>query len=87
MTKGINKLYYSFKEIIAIYAEALENETGEPVENLEAVMDFDNYKIDFDANDDKTVIKICGAFIQFEMNDTDVSVVNYMDGSGWYIGY
>jgi biotin-(acetyl-CoA carboxylase) ligase len=29
------------------------------------------------------IIKICGVYVQFEMEDTDIYVVNYGCGSGW----
>ena len=87
LIQKFDKLYYGFKEIIAIYAEALENETGTPVEALEAVMDFNNYKIEFDADEDKLVLIIEGVDIQFECENETIKCVNYMDGSGWYVGY
>ena len=90
MVKAISKfdkLYYSHDEIIEVYAEALEKETGMPVPTLPAVMDFESYKIEFDSNTDKVILFIKGVNIQFETEDETVICVNYMDGSGWYIGY
>ena len=81
------RLHYADEEICDIYAEALESETGMPVENLYQVFDYDNYILAYDAAEDKTVIKICGAYVQFEMEDTDIYVVNYGYGSGWQLGY
>ncbi len=81
------RLHYCDQMICDIYAEALENETGMPVENLYQVFDYDNYILTYNAAEDKTIIKICGAYVQFEMNDTDIYVVNHGNGSGWYIGY
>jgi len=81
------RLHYSDEEICDIYAEALENETGMPVENLYQVFDYDNYILTYNAAENKTIMKICGAYVQFEMNDTDIYVVNYGNGMGWYIGY
>ena len=79
------RLHYSDLEICRIYAEALENETGMPVEDLEQVFDYDNYILTYDSAEDKMIIKICGVYVQFELNDTDILVVNY--GNGWYLGY
>jgi hypothetical protein len=76
----MNKL--TFKEITKIYEEALENETGMPV-NLMQVFDFDGYELRYDSTEDKTVIKIKHASIQFEFEDEDIIVVNYGYGSGW----
>ena len=80
---GNVKLHYSDLEICQIYAEALEHETGMPVKNLDQVFDYDNYIITYDSAEDKMIIKICGAYVQFEMEDTDIYVVNYGCGSGW----
>ena len=38
-----DKLYYSHDEIINIYAEALQKETGMPTPALGVVMDFESY--------------------------------------------
>ena len=81
------KLHYSDLEICQIYAEALESETGMPIEKLERVFDYDNYIITYDSAEDKMIIKICGAYVQFEMQDTDIYVVNYGNGSGWQMAY
>lgn len=90
MVKAISKfdkLYYSHDEIIEVYAEALEKETGMPVPALPAVMDFESYKIEFDSDTDKVILYIEGVNIQFEVENETVTCVNYMDGSGWYVGY
>ena len=84
----MNKLHLGFKEICDIYAEALENETGMPVDNLANVFDYDGYELKYDSIDDITKIKILGAYVQFEMEDTDIVCVNYCDinkGRGWYL--
>ncbi len=83
----MNKLHYGFEDILKIYAEALEHETGMPVENLHQVFDYDNYIITYNSAEDKMIIKICGAYVQFEMEDTDIYVVNYGNGSGWQMCY
>ena len=59
------RLHYSDLEICQIYAEALENETGMPVEDLEQVFDYDNYILTYDSAEDKMIIKICGVYVQF----------------------
>jgi hypothetical protein len=82
-----DKLCYSHDEIIEIYAEALENETGMPVTTLHHVMNFDSYKIEFDSESDKVILYIEGVDIQFEAADETVVCVNYMDGNGWCLGY
>ena len=46
-----------------------------PVENLHQVFDYDNYILTYNAAEDKTIIKICGAHVQFEMDDEDIYVV------------
>ena len=84
----MNKLHLGFKEICNIYAEALENETGMPVNNLANVFDYDSYELSYDSLTDITKIKILGAYVQFEMNDTDITCVNYCNinkGRGWYL--
>ena len=84
----MNKLHLGFKEICNIYAEALENETGMPVDNLANVFDYDGYELKYDSIADITKIKILGAYVQFEMEDTDIVCVNYCDinkGRGWYL--
>jgi len=81
------KLHYSDLEICQIYAEALEQETGMPIENLERAFDYDNYITTYDSAEDKMIIKICGVYVQFEMYDTDIYVVNYGCGSGWQLCY
>ena len=81
----MNKLHLGFEDITKIYAEALENETGLPVNNLANVFDYDSYDIKYDSLSDKITIKIYGAYVQFEMNDTDITCVNYNDGRGWYL--
>ena len=83
----MNKLHLGFEDITKIYAEALEHETGFPVENLEAVFDYDSYELNYDSLADKIIIKILGAFVQFEMEDQNICVINYNDGRGWYLGY
>ena len=92
----MNKLHLGFEEITKIYAEALEHETGMPVENLANVFDYDGYELNYDSLADKIIIKIVashithkikGAYVQFEMDDTDIYVVNYGCGSGWQLAY
>ena len=83
----MNKLHLGFEEITKIYAEALEHETGMPVNNLANVFDYDSYELNYDSLADKITIKIKGAYVQFEMNDTDIYVVNYGNGSGWQMAY
>ena len=83
----MNKLHYDFEEITKIYAEALEHETGMPVNNLANVFDYDSYELTYDSLADKIIIKIKGAYVQFEMEDTDIYVVNYGNGSGWQMAY
>jgi hypothetical protein len=83
----MNKLHYDFAEITKIYAEALEHETGMPVNNLANVFDYDSYELTYDSLADKIIIKIKGAYVQFEMEDTDIYVVNYGNGSGWQMAY
>jgi|TARA_X000001382_G_scaffold95742_1_gene70169 hypothetical protein len=83
----MNKLHYDFEDITKIYAEALEHETGMPVNNLANVFDYDSYELTYDSLADKIIIKIKGAYVQFEMEDTDIYVVNYGNGSGWQMAY
>jgi hypothetical protein len=83
----MNKLHLGFEDITKIYAEALENETGMPIENLKHVFDYDSYELNYDSLADKIIIKILGAFVQFEMEDQNICVINYNDGRGWYLGY
>ena len=83
----MNKLHLGLADITKIYAEALEHETGMPVENLDRVFDYDSYVLKYDSLADKIIIKILGAYVQFEMEDTDIYVINYGNGSGWQIGY
>ena len=83
----MNKLHYDFEDITKIYAEALEHETGMPVNNLANVFDYDSYELTYDSLDDKIIIKIKGAYVQFEMEDTDIYVVNYGNGLGWQMAY
>ena len=54
----MNKLHLGFEDITKIYAEALENETGLPVNNLANVFDYDSYDIKYDSLSDKITIKI-----------------------------
>ena len=86
----MNKLHYDFEDIIKIYAEALEHETGMEV-NLRNVFDYDSYELTYDSLADKIIIKIKGAYVQdrscFAMEDTDIYVVNYGNGSGWQMAY
>ena len=81
----MNKLHLGFKEICDIYAEALENETGMPVDNLANVFDYDGYELKYDSIADITKIKILGAYVQFEMDDTDIICLNNNDGKGWFL--
>ena len=81
----MNKLHLGFKEICDIYAEALENETGMPVDDLSVVFDYDSYNLNYDSLADKTIIKILGAYVQFEMDDTDITCLNNNDGKGWFL--
>ena len=83
----MNKLHLGFEDITKIYAEALEHETGMPVENLDRVFDYDSYELKYDSLADKIIIKILGAYVQFDMNDTDIYVINYGNGSGWQMAY
>ena len=83
----MNKLHLGFKEICDIYAEALENETGMPVDDLSVVFDYDSYNLNYDSLADKTIIKILGAYVQFEMDDTDITCLNNNDGKGWFLGH
>ena len=83
----MNKLHYDFEDITKIYAEALEHETGMPANNLANVFDYDSYELTYDSLADKIIIKIKGAYVQFEMEDTDIYVVNYGNGSGWQMAY
>jgi hypothetical protein len=80
----MNKLHFGFKEIVKIYEEALEHETGHPVDLMQ-VFDYDGYELTYDSETDKTIIKIKRAIIQFEFEDEDIIVVNYGCGSGWQI--
>ena len=81
----MNKLHLGFKEICDIYAEALENETGMPVDNLANVFDYDSYELNYDSLADKIIIKIKGVYVQFEMDDTDITCLNNNDGKGWFL--
>ena len=81
----MNKLHLGFKEICDIYAEALENETGMPINNLANVFDYDSYELNYDSLADKIIIKIKGAYVQFEMDDTDITCLNNNDGKGWFL--
>jgi hypothetical protein len=81
----MNKLHYDFEDITKIYAEALEHETGMPVNNLNRVFDYDSYELTYDSLADKITIIIKGAYVQFEMEDTDIAVINYGCGSGWQL--
>ena len=81
----MNKLHLGLKEICDIYAEALENETGMPVNNLINVFDYDSYELNYDSLADKTIIKIKSAYVQFEMDDTDITCLNNNDGKGWFL--
>tara|TARA_R100001460_G_scaffold40094_1_gene75147 strand:+ start:496 stop:759 length:264 start_codon:yes stop_codon:yes gene_type:complete len=83
----MNKLHLSIADVTKIYAEALENETGMPINNLANVFDYDGYELNYDSLADKITIKIKGAYVQFEMEDTDIYVVNYCDGKGWQMAY
>ena len=83
----MNKLHLGFEDITKIYAEALEKETGMPVENLKNVFDYDSYELNYDSLADKIIIWILGAYVQFEMEDQNICVINYNDGRGWYLGY
>ena len=84
----MNKLHLGLKEICDIYAEALENETGMPVNNLINVFDYDSYELNYDSLSDKITIIIKGAYVQFELDDCDITVINYGCGSGWQLaGY
>ena len=82
----MNKLHFTFKEITKIYEEALEYETGHPVDLMQ-VFDFDGYELRYDSEIDKTIIKIKHASIQFEFEDEDILVINYGYGSGWQMAY
>jgi|TARA_R110000751_G_scaffold48050_6_gene107361 hypothetical protein len=84
---GNVKLHYSDLEICQIYAEALENETGMPVENLDQVFDYGNYELSYNAQEAKTVIKLSGVYVQFELEDAEIQIVNYADETGWHIDY
>ena len=81
----MNKLHLGFKEIAKIYGEALEHETGMPVNNLANVFDYDSYELTYDSLADKIIIKIKGAYVQFEMEDCDITVINYCNGKGWQL--
>ena len=81
----MNKLHLGFEEITKIYGEALENETGMPVNNLANVFDYDSYELNYDSLADKITIIIKGAYVQFEMDDCDITVINYGCGSGWQL--
>ncbi len=83
----MNKLHLGFEDITKIYAEALEHETGMAVENLANVFDYDSYELKYDSLADKIIIKILGAYVQFDMHDTDIYVINYGNGSGWQMAY
>jgi len=87
MNNNFDKLFYTRWEIVGIYVEALEQETGSPVPNLADVMDYESYKIEFDSATNKVILFIQNVNIQFEMENETVCCVNYMDGKGWFIGY
>jgi len=82
-----DKLYYSHDEIINIYAEALQKETGIPTPALSMVMDFESYKIEFDSDTDRVILYIEGVDIRFELKNETIVCVNNMNGRGWYLGY
>ena len=81
----MNKLHLGFKEVCDIYAEALEKETGEPVDNLANVFDYDSYNLKYESEYDRTIILIKGAYVQFEMEDTNVTCINWNNGRGWFL--
>jgi hypothetical protein len=54
---------------------------------LRNVFDYDSYELTYDSLTDKIIIKIKGVYVQFEMEDTDIYVVNYGNGSGWQMAY
>jgi len=49
--------------------------------------DYDSYELNYDSLADKITMKIKGAYVRFEMEDTDIYVVNYGNGSGWQMAY
>ena len=81
----MNKLHLGFEDITKIYGEALENETGMPINNLANVFDYDSYELNYDSLANKIIIKIKGAYVQFEMDDTDITCLNNNDGKGWFL--
>ena len=83
----MNKLHLSIADVTKIYAEALEHETGMPVNNLANVFDYDGYRLNYDSLADNIIIKILGAYVQFEMEDTDITCINNNDGKGWFFAY
>ena len=82
----MSKLHFTFKEITKIYEEALEHETGHAVDLMQ-VFDFDGYELRYDSVEDKTIMKIKHASIQFEFEGEDILVVNNGYGSGWQMAY
>ena len=82
----MNKLHYDFEDIIKIYAEALEHETGMD-ENLRNVFDYDSYELTYDSLADKIIIKIKGVYVHNVAMGRDIYVVNYGNGSGWQMAY
>ena len=81
----MNKLHLGFEDITKIYGEALERETGMPINNLANVFDYDSYELNYDSLADKITIIIKGAYVQFEMDDTDITCLNNNDGKGWFL--
>tara|TARA_Y100001978_G_scaffold87129_1_gene78017 strand:- start:565 stop:870 length:306 start_codon:yes stop_codon:yes gene_type:complete len=81
----MNKLHLSIADVTKIYGEALERETGMPINNLANVFDYDGYELNYDSLADKTTINIKGAYVQFEMYDTDIICINNNDGTGWQL--
>ena len=79
----MNKLHLSIADVTKIYAEALEHETGMPVNNLANVFDYDGYELKYDSFVDTITIIIKGAYVQFEMDDCDITCINY--GNGWQL--
>lgn len=75
------KLRYTPEEICNIYSQALEWETGIPVNNLSQMMTFDSYELCWDDLNEICLITIKGVYIPFELDGENITVIN--EGNVW----
>jgi hypothetical protein len=83
----MNSIRFTKSEIVAMYAHAMEDETGIPLHDLEEVFDYDSYRFEYDSRRDVEIVTLLNVRVQFEYETDQLRMINHGCGSGWQLAF